>query len=83
LDFHIQISDLMVGEITISSGIFSGENYHYHWTATSKTNTGLNLGGSSSASNNCLNAVYSPKFSDTPGMSMTETAKNQKRGVPE
>ncbi|HBE80013.1 MAG TPA: hypothetical protein DDW65_19870 [Firmicutes bacterium] len=83
MDCHIQISDLIVGEITTSSGIFSGENYHYHWTATSKTNSGLNLGGSGNASGNCLNAVYSPKFSDTSGMSMTMATKKQQQGVPE
>jgi hypothetical protein len=80
LDFHINIADLKVNGITVTSGIFSGENYHYHWAAMSKTNTGLTLEGPS-ISNACLNVVYDPDFIDMPGAAAA--TKKQKQGVPE
>lgn len=57
MDLHIKIDDLKVTEVTVTSGIFSGENYHAHWSAMNKTNTGLNL-GDSNVSSNCINMVY-------------------------
>jgi hypothetical protein len=59
IDLHINIKDLKVTEVGTSSGIFSGENYHAHWSAVSKTNTGLNL-GDSNLSYNCVNMVSDP-----------------------
>ena len=47
MDLHIKIGEVTVTEVTSTSGIFSGENYHAHWSAMSKSNTGLNLGDSS------------------------------------
>ncbi|HEX7715536.1 MAG TPA: hypothetical protein VF531_16070 [Bacillota bacterium] len=61
MDLQIKIADLKVSEITTTSGIFSGENYHAHWSAISKSNTGLNL-GDSSLSTACINMVYDPDF---------------------
>ncbi len=59
IDLHINIKDLKVTEVSTSSGIFSGENYHAYWSAMSKTNTGLNL-GDSNQSFNSVNMVYDP-----------------------
>jgi hypothetical protein len=59
LDLHIKIGDVKVTEVTATSGIFSGENYHTHWSAMSKSNIGLNL-GDSSRSTGCINIVYDP-----------------------
>lgn len=59
IDLHINIKDLKVTEVSTSSGIFSGENYHANWSAMSKSNTGLNL-GDSNQSLNCINMVYDP-----------------------
>lgn len=59
MDLHINIKELKVTEVSSSSGIFSGENYHTGWSAMSKTNTGLNL-GDSNQSFHCVNMVYDP-----------------------
>jgi hypothetical protein len=59
LDLQIKIGDVKVTEVTTTSGIFSGENYHAHWSAMSKSNIGLNL-GDSSRSTGCVNIVYDP-----------------------
>lgn len=61
MDLEIKITDLKVSEVTTTSGIFSGENYHANWSAMSKSNTGLNL-GDSSLSSACINMVYDPDF---------------------
>lgn len=60
MDLHIKIDDINVVEITTTSGIFSGENYHANWSAMSKTNTGLELGGEANLSRDCINVVYDP-----------------------
>jgi hypothetical protein len=60
MDLHIQIDDINVTEITTTSGIFSGENYHANWSAMSKTNTGLELRGEGNLSKDCINVVYDP-----------------------
>lgn len=62
MDLHINIKDMKITEVTTTSGIFSGENYHAHWSAMSKTNTGLSLGGDSSQSRDSLNMVYDPDY---------------------
>lgn len=58
MDLHIKIDDINIMEITTSSGIFSGENYHENWSAMSKTNTGLELKGESNLSKDCINVVW-------------------------
>lgn len=62
MDLHIDIKHLTVSEVSSSSGVFSGENYHADWSSVSKTNTGLNLGGDASLSKNCLNMVYDSDY---------------------
>jgi hypothetical protein len=57
MDLHIKIIDINVTELTATSGIFSGENYHADWSAMNKTNTGLELRGKANFSKNCLNFV--------------------------
>lgn len=64
MDFHIQIDNFMANEVRASSGIFSGENSHTQWSAMSKSNTGLNLGGSN-ITHDCINMV-----SDTDSVDM-------------
>lgn len=56
MDFHIQIDNFMANEVRASSGIFSGENNHAQWSAMSKSNTGLNLGGTN-ITHGCINMV--------------------------
>jgi hypothetical protein len=65
MDLHIRIEKLEVTSIASSSGIFSGDNRHHHWSAISKTNTGLDLEGDSSRSSQCINIVCDPNFIDT------------------
>lgn len=61
MDLQIKITDLKITEVTTTSGIFSGENYHANWSAMSKSNTGLNL-GDSNLSAACINMVFDPDF---------------------
>jgi hypothetical protein len=65
VDLHINIKDIKVTEVSTSSGIFSGENYHANWSAMSKTNTGLNL-GDSNQSFHCVNMVYDSDLTNMP-----------------
>ncbi len=66
MDFHIQIDKFIVNEIRASSGVFSGENSHAQWSAMSKSNTGLNLGGTN-ISRGCINIVSDKDSIDTWG----------------
>lgn len=80
LDLNIKIDELKVTEVTATSGIFSGENYHAHWSAMSKSNTGLNL-GDSSFSAGCVNIVYDPDLISlfrAPVTDVTQTKKQVK-----
>lgn len=38
---RITFKDLIIGEIKNSSGVFSGDNFHYGWKAVKKINEGL------------------------------------------
>lgn len=80
MDLHINMKEIKVNEVAASSGIFSGENYHAHWSAMSKTNTGLELSGEANLSRDCFNLVY-----DSDDVSMFkapgELLKNGKKQV--
>lgn len=62
MDIRISIESLKVTELSTSSGIFSGENYHAQWSAFSKQNTGLDLEGDSSQCTGCVNIVCDPDW---------------------
>jgi hypothetical protein len=78
VDLHIKIDDLKITEVTSTSGIFSGENYHTNWSAMSKTNTGLHL-EDSSRSISCVNIVYDPDLISILRAPIETVAKDKKQ----
>jgi hypothetical protein len=78
LDFHIKIADLKVTDVVAASGIFSGENWHTHWSAMNKHNTGLNL-GKASLSTGCINIVFDSDVTSMSGKPATGITKAESK----
>ena len=67
MDISIKVSVLDVKKVEGSSGIFSGENYHSHWTARVKNNQGIgSLFGVGNALCSSLQVLMDNDFIDTP-----------------
>jgi hypothetical protein len=83
MDIHIKIDELKVILLRNQSGIFSGENYHDHWSTMSKINGGLTLAGEHNCSRDSLNMVKDPDLVEivrSPGVeNLVREKKNRYR----
>jgi hypothetical protein len=65
----LHIDNQVINQISMSAGVFSGENVQQGWSSTTKSNNALRITGQRNLAVNNINIINDPDLIDTPNIS--------------